>query len=216
MGTEISDDMHGTVADYPGEDPSELEHKTAMENLERLLRGKDLLGFTLATPVKTAEYADYAALPMPLSATDTVTHAITVKNAEIASKNANRDTLWKEHVSKQADKIAVLLEERMLTNAPYTMRLMKAAHTRTDGSARVDGGAWYRALLAKKGTLSKEETEKQCNLRLDCLKQNPLPANARGGDFANRVLELNEEILPSIKLKYEGENSGHRRLRRRG
>ena len=65
MGTEISDDMHGTVADYPGEDPSELEHKTAMENLERLLRGKDLLGFTLATPVKTAEYADYAALPMP-------------------------------------------------------------------------------------------------------------------------------------------------------
>ena len=38
MGTEISDDMHGTVADYPGEDPSELEHKTAMENLERLLR----------------------------------------------------------------------------------------------------------------------------------------------------------------------------------
>ena len=74
MGTEISDDMHGTVADYPGEDPSELEHKTAMENLERLLRHKDLLGFTLAVPVKTAEYADYAALPMPLSATDAVQH----------------------------------------------------------------------------------------------------------------------------------------------
>ena len=44
MGTEFSDDMNGNLADYPGEDPSELEHKTAMENLERLLRAKDLLG----------------------------------------------------------------------------------------------------------------------------------------------------------------------------
>ena len=120
MGTDITEDMHGTVADYPGEDPSELEHKTAMENLERLLRSKDLLSFTVAAPVKTAEYTDLTALPVPLTATDAVQASIAVKNAEIASKNANRDALWQEHVSKQTDKIAALLEERMLANAPYT------------------------------------------------------------------------------------------------
>ena len=99
--------------------------------------------------------------------------------------SANRQTLWDEHVSKQTDQIAVLLEKLMLANAPYSMRALKAAHARADGSERVDGGAWYRALVAKKGTLNKEETQKQCGLRLDWLKQNPLPANARGADFAS-------------------------------
>ena len=58
MGTDPAESMNGTVADYPGEDPSELEHKTAMEHIERLLRSKDLLGFTAVAPTKTAEYSD--------------------------------------------------------------------------------------------------------------------------------------------------------------
>ena len=54
MGTDLSDDMNGTVSEYPGEDPTELEHKKAMEYLERALRSKDLLSYAVASPASRA------------------------------------------------------------------------------------------------------------------------------------------------------------------
>ena len=153
MGTELAEDMNGQVSEYPGEDPTELEHKKAMEYLERGLRSKDLLSFTVASPTKTAEYTGNPELTEPPGASDPVKASITVKNAEIIAKNAIRHAQWLEHVHKQTDQIAVLLESYMLNKAPYRMRAMKTTHARNDGTARVDGGAWYRALVALKGTL---------------------------------------------------------------
>ena len=63
--------------------------------------------------------------------------SISVKNAEIIAKNANRHAQWLEHVHKQTDQIAVLLEAYMLNKAPYRMRAMKTAHARNDGTARM-------------------------------------------------------------------------------
>ena len=66
MGTELAEDMNGQVSEYPGEDPTELEHKKAMEYLERALRSKDLLSYAVASPAKTAEYADNPGLTEPV------------------------------------------------------------------------------------------------------------------------------------------------------
>ena len=83
MGTELAEDMNGNVSEYPGEDPTELEHKKAMEYLERGLRSKDLLSYTVASPTKTAEYAGNPELTEPpgASGVGSRTHAATRRKA---------------------------------------------------------------------------------------------------------------------------------------